>query len=243
MVKKLVTKLWNAFWFIEMHCTDINISQKPQNLGMVNEWILTQATHCFTQYKKSFNTYEFSTALDSVERFFWHDFCDNYLELIKDQLFKPERYNTTTVTATRWSLYQVGLRILQLYAPYIPYITDFLYNALYKKHYVVTSLHQTKHVAIQHNYTFNESVQGLTTILFIVAQVRKLKSEQSLSLKTTITQLTIIITDTVTHKTLKQHEQLLAGILSIESFTYEHGTSTTFIEQRNNKQWYATVTI
>lgn len=241
--QKLVTKLWNAFRFIEMHCTDVVMTKKPQELGVVNEWILTQATRCFAQYQKAFDSYEFSTALDAVERFFWHDFCDNYLELIKDQLFKPERYDADAVMATRWSLYQVGLRILQMYAPYMPYITDSLYSALYAKNSSVLSLHQTRYSAAQYAYNSEDSVRELNTVLSIVAQVRKLKSEQALSLKTPIAQLTVIATDNTSYKALKNHEQLLAGILTIESFVYEHGTPTSFIEQRSNEQWYATVVV
>jgi valyl-tRNA synthetase len=241
--QKLVTKLWNAFRFIEMHTVDVAIAKKPITLGSVNEWILTQATHCFTHYQKAFDNYEFSAALNAIERFFWQDFCDNYLELIKDQLFKPERFDAEMVAATRWSLYQVGLRILQMYAPYMPYLTDFLYGALYKKNCSEISLHQMRYAIVQYPYISDNSVRELTAVLSIVAQVRKLKSEQALSLKTVITQLTVVIANDSSHKNLKYHEQLLAGILVIESFVYEHGTQTNFIEQRSNEQWYVTVSV
>lgn len=240
--QKLSTKLWNAFRFIEMHCTGITVIQKmPQPLGTVNEWILTQATNCFTEYQEALERSEFGSALAAVERFFWHDFCDNYLELIKDQLFKPEHYTQDAIDATRWTLYMVGLRILQLYAPYLPYITDNLFGTLYAQ--FGKSIHQTKFAAIQTRLVYPESVRALSLLLEVVSQVRKLKSEQNLSLKVAIKQLTIITTEGASHKLIKTHEQLLAGVLTIETFVYEHGTPTRFIEQRNNEQWYATVTL
>ncbi|HEB41675.1 MAG TPA: hypothetical protein ENI08_01475 [Candidatus Dependentiae bacterium] len=49
-----------------------------------------------------------------MDQFFWHDFCDNYLELIKHQLFNPQDYPAAAVYATRWTLYQGGLRNKQI---------------------------------------------------------------------------------------------------------------------------------
>ncbi len=240
--QKLTTKLWNAFRFIEMHCTSITVSHKmPQSLGAVNEWILTQATTCFNDYTKALECAEFGTALTHVERFFWRDFCDNYLELIKDQLFKPERSTPEAVEATRWTLFTLGLRILQLYAPYLPYITDSLFCALYAP--FGKSIHQTKFAIIQLPLVYPQSVQELNAVLDIVGHVRKLKSEQNLSLKVPLKQLTILLGDGSSNKLIKPHEQLMAGILTIETFVYEHGTPTHFLEQRNNEQWYATVTL
>lgn len=239
--QKLTTKLWNAFRFIQLNCTQTPPKTYSAPLGALNEWILTQASACFSAYREALDKSEFGAALAALERFFWNDFCDNYLELIKDQLFKPERYAAQAVDATRWTLYTVGLRILQLYAPYLPYITDSLFCALYAQ--VGKSIHQTKYADVQIPAAYPESVHALQSILHIVSQVRKLKSEQNLSLKTEIKQLTIVATEGASHKLIKAHEQLLAGVLSIEAFVYEHGTPTQFIEQRNNELWYATVSI
>jgi valyl-tRNA synthetase len=240
--QKLTTKLWNAFKFIEIHCNGMNSSQtSPTKVGDVNKWILTKASHCFAEYHKALEQSEFGTALLAVEKFFWHDFCDNYLELIKDQLFKPERYMPEIVDATRWTLYNVGLRILQLYAPYLPYITDALFNALYAQH--GKSVHTTKFSDVQKPVEYAESVHELNVILDIVAQVRKLKSEQNLSLKTTIKQLTIASAEEASREIVEKHEQLLAGVLNIESFAYVKSDTPTSIERRENDSWYTTVGI
>ena len=63
---------------------------------------------CFEKYNNYFEKHEFSLALDAVEQFFWNDFCDNYLELIKDQLFNPARYDAQEIVATKWTLYHIG---------------------------------------------------------------------------------------------------------------------------------------
>lgn len=213
--QKLVTKLWNAFRFLVEH--NISKQPEPQEYGSINEWILSQSSTCMQAYQKLLDAYEIHLALERVEQFFWHDFCDNYLELIKDQLFKPERYTQQEVTATRWTLYTVGLRILQLYAPYIPYITDALYQTIYKQHETHASIHQTEYDA--RVWQFSESVTLMEHVLTVVHHVRSLKTEKKLSLKTPLKELHIYASDEI-QKSLKKLEPTIQGISQAEAIQY-----------------------
>jgi valyl-tRNA synthetase len=217
--QRLVTKLWNAFRFAEPHLQDFDPKEKPKNLGIVNEWLLTQISNTFEKYQSYFAKHEFGLALQSAEQFFWADFCDNYLELIKNQLFNPDQYDADTVYATKWTLYQVGLRILQLYAPYLPYVTETIYLELYKKHVGIDSIHQTKFEMVQISYQFEKASNSMHAINEIVSQVRKLKTNLQLSLKTPLSTLTIASKDDLCEE-LKHHEQLLKGVTQAESIAY-----------------------
>src|SRR5439155_24484129 len=105
--------------------------------------------------------YEFGMALTSVEEFFWKDVCDNYFEMIKHQLFNPQEYEPSSVHATRWTLYRIGLRILQLYAPYIPHITETIYEQIYQSKEQVASLHQTQFEQYQQSSVFQDSAASI----------------------------------------------------------------------------------
>jgi valyl-tRNA synthetase len=239
--QKLVTKLWNAFRFIFMHCESYqHTPTMPEHLGIVNEWIMHAMSECFTRYTFYFDTHEFSLALDSVERFFWHSFCDNYLELIKDQLFKPEHYSADSVAATQWTLYHIGLRILQLYAPFIPHVTEALYQELYKKDSGVFSLHQTKFAAIQQNFIAESSLRMMERILHIIAAVRKLKSESNLSLKAEITTLALVGN---TATLFQDYEALLRGITGAQEISYQSGVIESAQLVQEDQSWYAQVPV
>lgn len=193
--QKLLVKLWNAFRFVHEHCTERSLLTHEPQLT-VNRWIITQADTCFKRYQDYFNEYECGLALTAVEQFFWHDFCDNYLELIKDYLFNPANYKTEQVQEIKQVLYTIGLRIFQLYAPYIPYITEALYKELYETTLQKPSIHVlefNKLAALEKQYP--EAAQRGQTILAIVAAVRKLKSDQKLSLKTELATLTIKVSE------------------------------------------------
>lgn len=215
--QKLITKLWNAFRFINEHVAAAP-SQQPAQLGALNEWILHNSTTCFSQYQQYFMQHEFGLALNQVEHFFWHDFCDNYLELVKDQLFNPTLYQEQEVLASRWTLYQVGLRILQLYAPYIPHITETIYQNIYKQKERTASLHQTTFAAVQQPHDFPESATTMFTVLQVVNAVRKLKSEHQLSLKTPLSELTVYGTEDMV--SLRSLERLLKGVTQAQKIIF-----------------------
>jgi valyl-tRNA synthetase len=235
---KLVTKLWNAFRFIREHI-DQAPREQPQELGTINEWLLHQASEAFKKYNEYLNKHEFSLALNAVEDFFWRDFCDNYLEIIKDQLFKPNLYSEETVAATRWTLYHVGLRLLQLFAPYLPHITESLYGSLYQAKEQAPSIHQTDYNAYQKNFVFVESVNTAALLMDIVGAVRKMKTEKELSLKTPLSSLTLHSADKEMIEKLAPHKQLLKGITHADTISYATGDVKKSILDQEFEKWFA----
>ncbi|MGE0009469.1 MAG: valine--tRNA ligase [Candidatus Babeliales bacterium] len=229
---RLMTKLWNAFWFTREHTAQVkNLQDAPKNLGMLNEWILHQATKTFTDYTKYLDKNEMSIALQHAEQFFWNDFCDNYLELVKDQLFNPDKYPHEQITATRWTLGIVGLRILQLFAPYLPFITEAIYEIVYEPLLKTKSLHQTRFANAQTPYTFEASSTVMADVLTIIGAVRKLKSEQQLSLKTELRELKIVGADTARTNALKEHVQLIKGVTQAQDIVFSAEPTETKLIQ------------
>lgn len=212
IAQKLVTKLWNACSFIEQHTKTIDPTKTPTSFGIVNEWILDAASKTFAAYEKELNNNEFHAALSHAETFFWSQFCDNYLELIKHQLFNPENADQEQLNATRWTLYWVGLRILQWYAPYLPYVTEKLYQEMYRTHLGIPSLHRTTYQAAQKPYTFPASARDMDELLRVIGQVRKTKTLNQLSLKAEIAQLVVHTKNTNTRDAINKHVSIVRGV-------------------------------
>ncbi|MFC1841676.1 valine--tRNA ligase [Candidatus Dependentiae bacterium] len=225
--QKLVTKLWNAFRFIKTHIEDVDNTKEQAQLGITNEWILEEISTCFDKYNDYLTAYEFGHALQHLDKFFWSVFCDNYLELVKDQLFNPDKYEAHQVAATKQTLYAVGLRILQMYGPYVPHITESIYQIMYKKNENVASLHQTKFANYQKRYAFAKSTETMNLIIDVMSQIRKLKTEHALSLKTEIDNLEIYSLDAKILDICKKNDQLIRGItkahvIDIKNQTLDH---------------------
>jgi len=240
--QRLITKLFNAFRFISEHTADVDMKKAPQSFGTINEWVLDNATQTFERYKTEFERNEFSLALDWIEKFFWQTFCDNYIELVKDQLFNPDKYDASLVAATRWTLYHVGLRILQWYAPFIPYITEHLYQELYKNKIGISSLHITNFADTQTSYLYPSSAQTMHSLVTIIAQVRRLKTERQLSLKTPLKTLNICLASEKLGIELAEHEQLLRGVCQAESILFTTQSHPIALEQ-DGDIWHTYVTL
>jgi len=234
---RLVTKLWNAFRFMHQHLSTFDPQEKPEQLGTINEWILQKSSETFGQYEKELNKNEFSLALNHIDSFFWHEFCDNYLELIKDQLFNPEKYETAEIEATKWTLYQIGLRILQLYAPFVPFITETLYQKLYRTKSSISSIHKTIYNDIQKQYKFTIATEEIENLIRLVVQIRKLKTTNQLSLGTPLVKLTIYTTDDVLKKVIEDHKPLLKGISRAEQIVFSTELQKELVTKDNTDNY------
>ncbi|BDC35240.1 hypothetical protein Noda2021_11980 [Candidatus Dependentiae bacterium Noda2021] len=204
--------MWNAFRFIQEHISLFDAKPSIEgNFGVINEWLLHQASYTFDQYKRHLEQNEFTGSLAAIDQFFWNDFCDNYLELVKDQLFHPELYDMNQVKATRWVLYHVGLRILQWYAPYVPYITDAIYQEIYKKYEGDLSIHQSKFATTQIEYDFKKSSAVMKSVIGVIGHIRRLKTEKQLSLKTPLANLLIVDEKNIHLDDIASQELLIKG--------------------------------
>lgn len=237
--QRLCVKLWNAFRFIAEHGQ--KPAHVPRDLGVINEWILHQVSATFAQYNKHLQTNEFGLALAQIEKFFWSDLCDNYLEIVKDQLFNPDKYDAQELPATKWTLHVIGLRVLQMFAPYLPFITDSLYADYYLQDHLTPSLHQTRFEDIQKKYTFEKSIVRAKNIISIIGHVRKLKTLHKLSLKVELGCLEIYVPNQEKLDEIARYEQLIKGITHADKIRYKQDMLEEATLQNIGEEWYAKV--
>lgn len=219
--QKLLTKLWNGLKFVHLHIAGQeigDISQKPKNLGVINEWMFDQMQTALKQYHHCFEKNEFSFALQSVEKVFWNDFCDNYLEIVKDQMFNPANYNQQEVAATKWTLQYTGFLLLQMYAPYLPHITEYLYQHIFLGSVKTSSLHLTQLVTARQVNDKNN--KKMAVILNVIGLVRKLKTAAQLSLKVELETLTICNVDTETIAIINNELSILKGVCKVKNIIF-----------------------
>lgn len=220
---RLLTKLWNAFRFcdscINDHIDNYKTGDQPK-LDPLNEWALHHLDKTVEAYKNHFEAYEHTFALEKTERFFWHIFCDNYLELIKDRIFNPDNYSQEVMIATRYTLYEACFGILQLFAPFVPHVTEKLYQLFFRTKEGSTSLHRTFLDKKRFTFDFADSAVMVDSLVAAVGLIRKLKSEKQLSLKVELGHLLIHSQDQLTLEHLKAQQAVLAGAVKAKSVIY-----------------------
>jgi valyl-tRNA synthetase len=229
--QRLLTKLWNALRFCSEQLVGYEKPTETPKLDAVNQWLLHNFSKTMQLYLRAYDKYEYSSALEVTEKFFWQTFCDNYLELIKDRFFNPDKYTEEEIDATKFVLHEVGFGILQLFSPIIPYITEELYLNLYKATEGYNSIHLTKLQTERFSYNFSESAQTLENVLTVINSVRKLKSEAKISLKTDLQKLIICTDDEKMLTQVKSQEKLIAGITKALKVEYVQKQDPTKLEQ------------
>lgn len=130
-----------------------------------------------------FENYDFSLTKTATEHFFWHDFCDNYLEIIKYRIYKKND------ESAKYTLYVIMLNILKLFAPIIPHITEELYQILFRKYEKVISIHISKWPEPEYEDKVTEE-NGETAVSFITA-ARQWKHINKLPLNAELKMITI----------------------------------------------------
>jgi valyl-tRNA synthetase len=221
--QRLSTKLWNAFSFCREHLQSYKPTEKAPELNNVSKWLHFKFEDSKRRYHNYFKADDYTGSLETIEQFFWHDFCDNYLEMIKDQLFNPENYSAAEIESTKHSLFEIGFGILQLYAPFVSFVTESIYQEIFTKFFSEKSLHNTTFKETPENVeSFKTSHEQIEEVCRVVALVRKSKSENSISLKTAIETLTVYATDKHRLEALISNEALLKGVTNSETVVYKN---------------------
>jgi valyl-tRNA synthetase len=184
--QKFVTKIWNASKFAFMHLADYN-GKKPKNIEVIDKWILTKLSNIVKESTDNFMNYEYSHTKLATETFFWHTFCDNYLEIIKDRLYNADKRGEKARLSAQYGLYHSLLTIIKLMAPITPFITEELHQAFFKKHEKSKSVHISSWPKLD---LIDEKAEKIGDFfVYVLQHVRRAKSEKNLSLKKPVKKL------------------------------------------------------
>jgi len=185
--KKLVNKLWNASKFVLSFLE--GYTPKECELEIMDKWLIEKYKDLHDRYMKYLAKYEIALALNELEKFFW-SFCDNYVELVKRRLYNPDVYGEGACESAKYACYHVLLGMLKMFSPVIPHITEEIYMSYFAELEGKKSIHISGYLDLGNDIDKDLIAKG-DKVLDIVALVRQFKSENKVSLKTFIEDITI----------------------------------------------------
>ncbi|HEV3473288.1 MAG TPA: valine--tRNA ligase [Actinomycetota bacterium] len=192
--KRLVTKLRNAARLIAGFEGDGGPPEHALDLGLLGRLrdVITTATD-------HWEAWDHAGALEVVERWFWDDFCDNYLELSKARAYDND---PSALGALRKAL-DVALR---LFAPYLPFTTEELWNG-------GRTPQASIHVAAWPSAHELEGTDdgSFDVAVDVLAQIRKTKSESKVSIKTPVEMLRVEASESVIASLERVKDDVLAA--------------------------------
>ena len=115
-----INKIWNASRFVLMNIEDLK-EIKLNKLKNEDKWILTKYEKMLKSVTKHMDKYEFNLAGSEIYDFTWNYFCDYYIEMAKYSIEKNETQSTLCYVLTG---------ILKLLHPFMPFVTEEIYQML-----------------------------------------------------------------------------------------------------------------
>jgi valyl-tRNA synthetase len=189
--RAFANKIWNAARFlfmqidrakeagykVSMLATGI-APDLPDETPLETRWIIARLSAVCSEVDKALADYRFDEAATAVYQFFWGEFCDWYLELVKLRLEFGEDTEKNPVTAiTLASLVAVFEAALRLLSPFMPFLTEELWHALYENNVPARSIALTRYPQAQEFASDSASIAAMTTLQELIVAVRALRKE------------------------------------------------------------------
>jgi valyl-tRNA synthetase len=126
-----INKIWNAARFALLHIKESHPTPieeiDPKNLSLPHQWILSRTNHTIGEVHKALDDYRFNDAAHSLYQFVWHEFCDWYLEWLKDVLYGDDELAKATGQTILFTLLEIILKLLH---PITPFVTEEIWSVL-----------------------------------------------------------------------------------------------------------------
>lgn len=215
---RFLRKFWNAFRFISMQIFDEEISYADvkDDLGPIDLWILSKLNNLNKTVDAAFADYNFAETITSIERFFWHDFCDEYIEAVKYRLYTD--VSDESRRAAKYTLRTVVETSLKLLAPIAPFFTEEVYQ-----YFSDESIHTTLWPEV-YDELINEEIEnkGETTVE-LIDEVRRFKSSAKIPLNAELAEVNVYTSDDDLVDVFNQFDADIKGTLKINDLAISSG--------------------
>ena len=215
---RFLRKFWNAFRFISMQIFDEEVSYEDvkDNLGPIDLWILSKLNNLNVTVDNAFADYNFAETITSIERFFWHDFCDEYIEAVKYRLYTD--VSDESRRAAKYTLRTVVETSLKLLAPIAPFFTEEVYQ-----YFSDESIHTTSWPEVYDELISEEmEVKGETTVE-LIDEVRRFKSASKIPLNAELSEVNVFTSDDSLVDIFNEFGDDIKGTLKINDLAISQG--------------------
>ncbi|HIU79116.1 MAG TPA: valine--tRNA ligase [Candidatus Avilachnospira avicola] len=195
--RNFANKVWNAARFIMM-----NIEKTEEELGdgirdvirnagksgregsipegmkleLPDKWILSKVNELNEKIASNMDSFELGIALDNVTDFIWNEYCDWYIEMVKPRLYGED---PASKEAALWTLKTVLVDSLKLLQPFMPFITEEIFDSLTDEESIMISEYPKK----REEFCFKAEENSIENVKSAVRAVRTVRKEMDVPVK------------------------------------------------------------
>ncbi len=196
--RAFANKIWNAARFLFMNvdrAAEIGITVDPAVLGGVPavdkdapleaRWIVAELQEIAAKVNQSLENYRYDDAANTIYQFFWGSFCDWYLEIVKLRLDFSETADKAKTKAALTTLVQVFECALRLLSPFMPFLTEELWHAVYDGNTPAKSIALTRYPKAEEAPADAVAQIDMGILQSLIVEVRALRKEMGVEEKAT----------------------------------------------------------
>ena len=198
--RAFANKIWNAARLMFMNVDRIEPGVRPgtaeggclhmgvggfQAFALEDQWILSRFNQVAANVNDALATYRFHEAANSIYDFFWGEFCDWYLELIKPRLnFEGADKNAAKIACTNLvNLFGASLRLLH---PVMPFITEEIWQAIYEEKPELKSIALAPYPQADQKQVDLAAETEMAILQDLIVSIRNLRAELKIEPKTKV---------------------------------------------------------
>ncbi|WP_297552511.1 valine--tRNA ligase [Thermococcus sp.] len=208
---RFLQKVWNIYRFAERHLEDFDPARAPEELEPLDRWILSRLHRLIKFATEEMERYRFNLLTRELITFVWHEVADDYIEMIKYRLYGDDEESKLKAKA---ALYELLYNVMLLLAPFVPHITEELYQNLFRERVGAKSVHLLEWPKFRDDRIDEEAEKLGELAREIVGAIRRYKNSHGLALNAKLKHMAIYATDS--YEKLKTIERDIAGTMNIE---------------------------
>ena len=174
--RKFLNKIWNAARFALMNLEGFQPGELDhEGLELEDRWILSRLARQIAELRRNLDNYDFNLAASGLYNFVWHDFCDWFLEMVKPRLYGDDPRRKRVAQEV---LYRLLTDILKMLHPFIPYITEEIWQLLPCKE--TESVMIAPFPALERGWLGPEAERKMAILQGLISAIRTIRSEMDI---------------------------------------------------------------
>jgi valyl-tRNA synthetase len=237
--RAFANKIWNAARFMFMNVDRIEPGLRPetgsetrshtgcasagvagfQTATLEDRWILSRFNRVVADVNDALTTYRFHEAANRIYDFFWGEFCDWYLELIKPRLNFDEGADKTSARAACANLVNLFDGSLRLLHPVMPFITEEIWQALYEGNPPVKSIALAAYPQANEKQFDLAAETEMSILQDLIVSVRNLRAELKVEPKVKVP-IEVFAHEAAIRRMIEQNHGAVERLGNVEKITF-----------------------
>jgi valyl-tRNA synthetase len=238
--RAFANKIWNAARFMFMNVDRIEPGLRPvaglEAGTLEDRWIISRFNRVTAEVNAALDTFRFHEAANRIYDFFWGEFCDWYLELIKPRLNFEEgadKAQARVACANLVSLFDASLRLLH---PVMPFITEEIWQAMYEGKPPLKSIALAPYPQADEKQFDLGAETEMAILQDLIVNVRNVRAELKVEPKVKVP-IVVFAQESAIRAMIEENRGAVERLANVEKLTFAEGSLAKQAEARNTARF------